>query len=109
MRFFGIVLVLAVIAGCAKKTQTEEKKEMSKEPVAVRTSQEAAEPSVPLEGPYLAVVSYDFGKSRAELSAIEDEIRKATPADYPGIEEKLIAVLRTPATTVAGKQFACRM
>jgi len=109
MRFLGIVLVLAVVGGCAKKTETQQKKEMSKEPVAVRAQQEAAEPVVPLEGPYLAVVSFDFGKSRAELSAVDDEIRKASPADYPQIEAKLIAVLRNQQATVAGKQFACRM
>ena len=43
------------------------------------------------------------------MSAIEDEIRKAAPADYPQIESKLIAVLRNSQATVAGKQFACRM
>ncbi len=31
-----IVLTLVIVGGCAKKTETQQKKEMSKEPVAVR-------------------------------------------------------------------------
>jgi len=107
MRFLGIVLIVMIVGGCAKKTETQQKKEMSKEPVVLRAQQEAAEPAAALEGPYLAVVSFDFGKSRAELSAVDDEIRKASPADYPQIEAKLIAVASargmsdTPTMTVA--------
>jgi HEAT repeat protein len=124
-----LVLVLGMIAGCARKTETEQKKEMSKEPVAQRsTEKRAAENHAPekrapekiiaprptddkpiaLEGPYAALVSYDFAKSRAPISAIEDDIRKG-PDGFPKIEGQLIGVLKNPRTTVAGKQAACRM
>src|SRR5436190_2246190 len=110
-----IALILLIAGGCAKKTVIEEKKEMAKEPVAKRAPEESgAKPAVKekriaLEGPYAELVNYDFPKSRAALSAIEDDIRKAAPEQYPLIEAKLIAVLRNPQTTVPGKQFACRM
>src|SRR5215213_1911187 len=95
-----LVLVLAIVTGCAKKTQNEQKKEMSREPVAKRAPQDAPQKgpekapdkraaddnAVPLEGPYAALVTYEFDKSRAPLSAIEDDIRKASPAEYPQIE-----------------------
>jgi HEAT repeat protein len=103
----GIVLALLIAGGCAKKTVTQEtKEELPPQPVAARV---APEPAKTLEGPYQAVVSYDLSKSRADLSAIEDEIRKATPQQYPQIETKLLEVLKSPEATVAGKQFACRM
>src|SRR3954463_7579832 len=98
----SLVLVLALIGGCAKKTETQQKKEMSKEPVAKRD--QAAKPIAPrptpvdekpvaLEGPYAALVSYEFAKSRAPISAIEDDIRKGA-VGYPQIEAKLISVLK---------------
>src|SRR5437868_589147 len=113
----GLRLVLAILiaGGCAKKTETEQKKEMSKEPVAKRAPEKIIAPRpvenrpVGLEGPYAALGNYDFAKSRAPLSAIEDDIRKAKPAEYPQIEAKLIALLKNPQTTVPGRQFACRM
>src|SRR5688572_20719254 len=107
----AVLLVFVVIGGCAKKEQIKEpktpqqqKQEMSTQPIA-----KAQTSAVSLEGPYAAVVNYEFAKSRAPISAIEDDIRKAKPAEYPAIEAKLIGVLKNPRTTVAGKQAACRM
>src|SRR6185295_12929039 len=109
-----LFLVVAIIGGCAKKTENEQKREMSKEPVANRSPEKIIAPRpiedkpVALDGPYAALASYDFAKSRAPISAIEDDIRKG-PAGYPDIESKLIAVLKNPQTTAAGKQAACRL
>ncbi|HEV8379492.1 MAG TPA: HEAT repeat domain-containing protein [Tepidisphaeraceae bacterium] len=109
-----LMLVVAIIGGCAKKTETEQKKEMAKEPVAKRAAQKPIAPRVveekpvELEAPYAALVNYDFAKSRAPLSAIEDDIRKGA-AGYRQIEARLIAVLKNPQTTVPGKQAACRL
>src|SRR2546428_2759911 len=94
-----IVLVLLIAGGCASKTTTKDsKKEMSTQPVAQRAPQESTEKRVieiqpgPLEGPYAALLNYDFPKSRAALSAIEDDIRNAPPQQYVRIEARLLAV-----------------
>ncbi|HEV8292073.1 MAG TPA: HEAT repeat domain-containing protein, partial [Tepidisphaeraceae bacterium] len=114
-KILGTLLLVAVIGGCAKKTESEQKKEMAKEPVAKRSAQKPIAPRaveekpVALEGPYAALANYDFPRSRAPLSAIEDDIRTASPAEYAQIEAKLIAVLKNPQASVPGKQFACRM
>ncbi|MBN2130457.1 MAG: HEAT repeat domain-containing protein [Sedimentisphaerales bacterium] len=55
------------------------------------------------------VKTYDFGKSRAALSDLSDEIRKASgkPEELKKYETSLIEVLKSD-TTFAGKQYACR-
>ena len=64
----------------------------------------------PLEpSPYEQILSYDFGQSRAALVAIEKEIFETDPADFGGIEAKLLAVLESPQATFACRQSACRM
>ena len=64
---------------------------------------------VVLSGPYEAIESYDFGKSRKGLAAIEEEIRNVPPSSFTQVEEKLLQALDAPDTTFAGKQFVCRM
>ncbi len=59
--------------------------------------------------PYAQMLTYDFGQSRAALSAIEAEIRKSSPADHKAIEAKLIKALESPKATFACRQFICRM
>ncbi|MCF7976325.1 MAG: ThuA domain-containing protein [Phycisphaerae bacterium] len=64
---------------------------------------------VPLTADYQAVESYDFGTSRKALAEIEAEIRAASPKMYPAIEARLLTALNAQGTSVAGKQFCCRM
>ncbi|MBL7133698.1 MAG: HEAT repeat domain-containing protein [Phycisphaerae bacterium] len=59
--------------------------------------------------PYTQMLTYDFGQSRAALSAIEAEIRKTSPAGHKAIEAKLIKALEAPKATFACRQFICRM
>ena len=59
--------------------------------------------------PYQAIVTREFGTASEELTAVEKEISKAAPEQFPQIEAKLIAVLEAPGATVPGKQFACQM
>ena len=59
--------------------------------------------------PYTQMLTYDFGQSRAAMSAIEAEIRKSSPAGHKAIEAKLIKALQSPKATFACKQFICRM
>lgn len=61
------------------------------------------------DDPYTQMLTYDFGQSRAALSAIEAEIRKTSPADHKAIEAKLIKAIESPKATFACKQFVCRM
>lgn len=61
------------------------------------------------DDPYTKMLAYDFGQSRAALSAIEAEIRKTSPADHKAIEAKLIKAVESPKATFACKQFVCRM
>ncbi|MHC4119873.1 MAG: family 16 glycoside hydrolase, partial [Planctomycetota bacterium] len=58
---------------------------------------------------FAAVEEYDFGKSRRALSAIEEDIRSIPPASYHQVESGLLKALGSPKTTIAGKQFICRM
>jgi len=58
---------------------------------------------------YRAIETYDVGTSRASLEKIEAQIRTANKTSFPHIEEQLLAALDAPGTTVAGKQFCCRM
>ena len=61
------------------------------------------------DDPYTKMLTYDFGQSRAALSAIEAEIRKSSPAEHKAIEAKLIKAIESPKATFACKQFICRM
>ena len=60
------------------------------------------------EDAYTAAAKYEFGQSRRPLAAIEEEIRKAAPAEYKAIEAKLLALLKAPDTTADAKRFFCR-
>lgn len=112
-----LVLALLIAGGCAKKTTTtpeKSKKEMATQPVAQQHAPSPQKHVVEiqpgtLEGPYAALLNYDFPKSRAALSAIEDDIRNAKAEQYGHIEAKLLAALKNPQATPAAKQFACRM
>ena len=60
------------------------------------------------EDVYAAAAQYEFGQSRKPLATIEEEIRKASPAEYRAIEAKLLAALKAPDTKVDAKRFFCR-
>jgi len=62
-----------------------------------------------LSAPYEAIREYDFGKSRRALTAVEEEIRNASPSSFGAIEARLLEALKSSKTTFAGKQFICRM
>jgi HEAT repeat protein len=53
------------------------------------------------------ILDYKFGASRAELAAIEDEIRKTK--DTTAIETELLKALNSSKATFECKQFVCRM
>ncbi len=58
---------------------------------------------------YNSILKYDFGQSRKDLIAVEEEIRTASPAKRKLIEDKLLAGLISDQATFAAKQFICRM
>ena len=53
------------------------------------------------------ILDYKFGASRAELAAIEEEIRKTK--DTKAIETELLKALDSSKATFECKQFVCRM
>jgi len=55
------------------------------------------------------ILAYKFGQSRAALAEIEEEIRKAKPAQTKAIETELLKALNSPKATFECKQFVCRM
>jgi len=60
--------------------------------------------------PFSQLAGYDFDKDRKPLVAIEDQARMATTAvQRAAIETKLLPVLSATNSTVAAKQFVCRM
>ena len=62
-----------------------------------------------ITGNYEAITQYDFGKSRRELAAIEEEVRDLPVSCFPQVESRLLAAMQAEETAYAGKQFACRM
>lgn len=58
--------------------------------------------------PYAEVLDYEYGKPRAALFEIEGRIRSAPPEELRAIEAKLLATIRSPAATVAAREWACR-
>ncbi len=58
---------------------------------------------------YEQILYYEPGAGRAALATIEDEVGRAGPADFPAIEARLLAVLRSPIASAACKRFVCRM
>ena len=58
---------------------------------------------------YRSIRSYEFGDSRADLVAIEDSLRGATPEALAAAEAQLLAALADPETKYAGKQFVLRV
>ncbi len=57
---------------------------------------------------YQEAARYRFGDSREPIAAIESEIRRATPAQYPAIETKLLAILQSPDTTTDARRLLIR-
>ena len=83
---------------------------------ACRTAPESEAPQAPVveipaapDAGTSAVARYEFGGSREALSALEERIRSASPEESLEIELQLLAVLCWPESTLAGRQFACRM
>lgn len=67
----------------------------------------AQTPAAPVADPLSQIATFDFGKSRAPLMAVEDMSRQAD--QKAKVEEGMIKVIENPKATFAGKQFACRM
>lgn len=61
------------------------------------------------DNPYERIREHEFGAADEAFRAIEKQVQRASPDDYPDIEEKLIAVVEDPQASSSGKQFACRM
>jgi len=85
IRMSALVAILGLVLGCS-----------------LLCGQEAA------SDPYQGLAKYEFSQSRLPLALIEEQIRKASPAEYPAIEAKLLAVLKAPETTKDAKRFICR-
>ena len=62
----------------------------------------------PAADPYAEVLGYQLGQPRTAVMAIEAEIRAATAAQLPVIEDKLLKVLQSPEATRDAKDWACR-
>ena len=62
-----------------------------------------------ISGDYKAIENYDFGKSRAALAAIEEEIRTLPRSSFAKVEAKLLPALKSSKSSFAAKQFVCRM
>jgi len=58
---------------------------------------------------YTKILSYKFGQTRTDLTAIETAIRQADAAGRKAIEAKLLAAMTSPKATFECKQFVCRM
>lgn len=76
---------------------------------AVIASQALLAAETPASDPYQGIAQYVFGGSRADITAIEAEIRKTPVEQYPAIEQRLLNVLKDPAATVDGRRFVCRL
>ena len=55
------------------------------------------------------IVTWDFGKDRQALAAIEEDIRTSLPGRVAAIEKAIVKAMTNPRCTYAGKQFVCRM
>src|SRR3990167_500068 len=58
--------------------------------------------------PYEALAKYQFGQSREPLVTIEADIRKTPASGYKDIENRLLAVLKSPETSKDAKRYICR-
>ncbi|MDR0535733.1 MAG: hypothetical protein LBG65_05225 [Puniceicoccales bacterium] len=59
--------------------------------------------------PWEAAALLQYGGDRTLAHVIENEVLTATPGRAPALERRLLDLLTHPATTLAGKDFACRM
>ncbi len=55
------------------------------------------------------IASYEYGQSRTALTAVEAEIRDATPQQMAAIEDRMLNLLKSKSSTYEAKDFACRM
>lgn len=62
----------------------------------------------PQSDPLDALAKYTFNQSREPLARVEELIRKSSPADYPALETRLIAILKAPETSKDAKRYVCR-
>jgi type 1 glutamine amidotransferase len=78
-------------------------------PVPTKPRAQASEKGSGMEQQLAKIKTYDFGDSRAALTAFSDEIRKAygKPGELKKYEAALDDVLKSDAK-YAGKQYACR-
>ncbi len=65
-------------------------------------------PGAAAADPFAAVLQYTFDQPRTAVMAIEAKIRQAKPAELRQIEERLLAILRSPQATSDAKAWACR-
>lgn len=63
-----------------------------------------------LDEAFKNAAAYEFGQSRESLSVVYDAIRdsQANPGVRKDLIARLIAIVQSPAATLAGKDFACR-
>lgn len=58
---------------------------------------------------WASAAKYEFGQSRTNLAVIEEEVRATAVKKYGALEDKLLALIKTPGVTYDAKDFACRM
>ncbi len=58
---------------------------------------------------FSAIDGYDFEKPREGLAKIEEQVRNMPASKYAAVEDELLAAMKSPKITLAGKQWVCRM
>lgn len=59
--------------------------------------------------PYALCAELEYGGDRSFASSVEQLVVQTKPADWPKVEEQLLAVLALPGCTEAGRAFLCKM
>ncbi|NLF70760.1 MAG: hypothetical protein GX575_17155 [Candidatus Anammoximicrobium sp.] len=58
--------------------------------------------------PYAEALGYQTGQPRTALAAIEAELRAASPAQLPELEDKLLKILQSSQASTDAKAWVCR-
>gem|GEM_PF-308320 len=65
---------------------------------------------VPAPGePIARLAAFDYAGPREALTAVEDQIAKTDPKDFPGVEGALLGILGSPTASAAARQTVCRL
>jgi HEAT repeat protein len=68
----------------------------------------AATACSPEQDAYTQILSYEYDQSRQAFAAIEEQLRRSTPAQAEKIAESLLQALESPRASVACREMICR-